>query len=286
MKQEKILLTPEIAKTLLEKNYCKNRKIRKNNLFKIVNDIENGRWNPDLSEVQDPIIVSSEGYLINGQHRCSAVVVSGIPVYTTIKYEVPLDLYNLLDGISQRTAADALDCNNKRSIAALARIACLIEDGSASLITSLGGYLTSDSKTTPTRSQIIAKANEDNEKLQRFVRYSMSIGPYLCNKKGVVAAALFVIDYVNRGDALERFVSDASQMTTSSQQINAMRAFVYKNSSIKDTKTNSKWFHGVIYTAYEAYRSNTEIKQFNKINMIFSKYDKYVYDTRKSKEEN
>ena len=139
MEKKEILLTPELAKKYMKQNYCLNRNIRATEVNELCRDIREGNWNPKLSEVQDPIMFSLDGKMINGQHRCLAVITANKPVRITVAKDVPEDLYPLLDRGTKRNLADAIGKEkNSTSIAAIAKIYFSLVHGS----TPLNGILT------------------------------------------------------------------------------------------------------------------------------------------------
>lgn len=75
MKVNVELITPEIAKKLLEKNHS-NRKLRKMVVDTYAEDIKDGRW--ELTH--QGIAFDKNGDLVDGQHRLSAIVQAGIAV--------------------------------------------------------------------------------------------------------------------------------------------------------------------------------------------------------------
>lgn len=281
MAREKILLTPKVAQDFLSHNYEKNRKVRALAVNKIAQDILNSRWDSELSRYQDPILITKDGTLINGQHRCLAVVLTGHAVETYVEYDVPKSIYRMLDGATVRGAADFVDVPNKNNAAALAKIMCAVEDSNVPLASALQGKVAA--KVQATRSQVIEKINSSNDRIQRLIKAGQRMGIYLYNRKTYISTALFLIDYTGRDDVMERFVYEASQMTTESQPINALRAYMGKCIANKNFKSDYKWAVSCILYAYEAFRNGTEIRNFNKTNIIFSKYDKYVFETRESK---
>lgn len=283
MAKKKILLTPEVAQDFFTHNYEKNRKVRALAVNKIAQDILNDRWNPELSRYQDPILITDDGTLINGQHRCLAVILTGRAVETYVEYGVPESIYKMLDGATVRSAADFVDVPNKNNAAALAKIMCAVEDGDVPLASALQGKVSA--KVQATRTQVIEKINTDSERIQRFVKAGQRMGVYLYNRKTQISTAMFLIDYVGRDDVMERFIHEASQMTTESQPINAMRAYMGKCIANKNFKSDYKWVVSCVLYTYEAFRNGAEIRNFNKINVVFSKYDKYIFETRESKKE-
>lgn len=67
-------ITPEIAMSILENNDV-NRNISRSHVDALASDMRLNHW--VLSP--DPIIVHSDGRLLNGQHRLTAVIKTGIP---------------------------------------------------------------------------------------------------------------------------------------------------------------------------------------------------------------
>lgn len=80
----KKLITPEIASEMLLRNQ-NNRNIKKDTLKKIVNDIKTGKW----EMTHQAIAFDTDGNLIDGQNRLTAVVMAGIPVEMMVSYNAP-----------------------------------------------------------------------------------------------------------------------------------------------------------------------------------------------------
>jgi hypothetical protein len=98
-----VLVTPDYAKDLLQKN-DRNRGISKYVLSNYVSDMKNDRWQDSASQIQ----ISSEGSLLNGQHRLHAVVESGRSQYFTITKGLEKKTQDVMDLGKTRTVADAL----------------------------------------------------------------------------------------------------------------------------------------------------------------------------------
>lgn len=71
-----MIITPEIAQRLLEKN-TNNRNLSINTVNKYALDMLSGRWNEGNA---DPIVINKNGVLENGQHRLNAVIKAGVSV--------------------------------------------------------------------------------------------------------------------------------------------------------------------------------------------------------------
>lgn len=75
MMVQSIQIGPTQAKALLEKN-ARNRPLSKRAVSLLADAIRRGEWQPNGAT----IVVGSDGLLLDGQHRLSAVVEAGIPV--------------------------------------------------------------------------------------------------------------------------------------------------------------------------------------------------------------
>lgn len=77
--QQHVLVTPEIAKEILDTHNEKNRRINKNYVEQFKHALVNGYF----KEV-NAITINKSGTLQDGQHRLRAIVETGIPAYMTI----------------------------------------------------------------------------------------------------------------------------------------------------------------------------------------------------------
>lgn len=94
-------ITPEIATQMLSAN-VHNRRLNAKRIQTLMSDMKNGNW----TESPQPICFDTQNKLIDGQHRLSAVVRSGVPVVMTVAYDVPRNA--VLDKGLERSTGDAL----------------------------------------------------------------------------------------------------------------------------------------------------------------------------------
>ena len=76
-------ISPEAAAQLLEGN-TRNRKINKNAIKRYSALMSQGLWKPG----NDAICVAPDGTLLNGQHRLTAVIDSGVSVDMLVRHDV------------------------------------------------------------------------------------------------------------------------------------------------------------------------------------------------------
>lgn len=281
--RKQILLTPELAQKFLENNFVGNRNIRPTRVHAIASDILEGRWNPNYSRY-DTLKFTNDNILINGQHRCKAVIEANTPVLIWVEYGVPIEDYAGLDDVSPRTTADCLiGISNAKNVATLAKVACAVEDGSAGLYSAVNGimeYLPKHEQIKVTKRQMLEKVEAENDYLQKIIRYGQNAARYLGKKRNPISFALFVIDYVGNGCLLHEFVEECGKVAPTSDAIIASRSYMTQRIMSKSFNATSQWTMGCIFCAYDHFVEDTEIGAFNKVDLYFKKYDALVTKTR------
>lgn len=127
------LVTPERAARYLKNNHG-NRKLKPSVVARYAATMLSGNW--VLSP--EAICFAPDGRVLNGQHRLTAVINSGVPTPFLIIRGVSPEVFKVLDRGATRTIADALGVDRK--IAEVARLA-------ASLVTPVakhGGNVITD----------------------------------------------------------------------------------------------------------------------------------------------
>jgi hypothetical protein len=104
MKHTIVGVTPEIAAAWLRQNIAHNRTLRAAEVARLAGEMKAGRW------VLTPtgIVFDTNGKLIDGQHRLSAVVLSGCTVQMIVWHNVETDVLNVLDTGRGRSLVDVL----------------------------------------------------------------------------------------------------------------------------------------------------------------------------------
>lgn len=135
---------PDLARVLLERNPG-NRKLRPSKVADFAKDMKLGNWGLN----GQPIIVSTDGLLNDGQHRCAAIVEAGVTVPMLIVFGVERASRDTLDQGTSRTAGDFLAMNGREHAKHLAGAArALWQYQTYSFVS------TSHQKYAPTRSEI------------------------------------------------------------------------------------------------------------------------------------
>jgi hypothetical protein len=104
MKIERVFLRPEMAAKLLVNN-TNNRNLSSGRVSRYANDIINNRWVEDTGEL---IKIDTDGCVVDGQHRLSAIVKANKGIYIHIATNVNKNVFDVIDSGKSRTSSDVL----------------------------------------------------------------------------------------------------------------------------------------------------------------------------------
>lgn len=139
---EIITITPERAKEWLDKHNIGNRRILPNHVRMIARDISSERW---MFNAQ-PICFSTEGRLLNGQHRLLACVEADQPIDVAVARGIPDQAFATYDIHAKKTVPSgmSIESADMRVIAAAAKIQWRLDEGVS----------ISDTRNKPTSSEL------------------------------------------------------------------------------------------------------------------------------------
>jgi len=103
-KLEKISLTPEKAAELIEQN-TNNRPISDAHVKRLVSQIVQGKWQFN----GDTVKIADDGQVLDGQHRCWAVIEAKRPIETVVVYGVEREAFSTIDTLRKpRSGGDVI----------------------------------------------------------------------------------------------------------------------------------------------------------------------------------
>lgn len=118
---EVVMLTPAIANALLARN-DENRPVSLANIERLKSDIEGGRWLMN----GESIVVSKDGFLNDGQHRCIAVRETGRSVQTVVSFGVDREARFTTDVGVVRTVGHFVGMQGHKDSNAIATVATYV----------------------------------------------------------------------------------------------------------------------------------------------------------------
>lgn len=120
-----LLVTPEMASDWIShRTYNRNRRISPSVVRKYIEDMTSGRW----KTTRQGLIFDTQGKIIDGQHRLSAVANAGVTVAFWVYPNEARDTFTVLDQGYKRTAAHLLAMPYSMHVASGARYLAALAD--------------------------------------------------------------------------------------------------------------------------------------------------------------
>jgi len=138
-------LTPSLARLLLARN-PDNRRLSADAVEKYARDIANGNWRFN----GEPVVISKDGLLNDGQHRCESVVLANEPISVVFVFGVDRDSRFTLDQGQMRKASDYLGMHGHTDAVALSAAATMLWQYRSH------GRLSPQSVFRPTKGEVLA----------------------------------------------------------------------------------------------------------------------------------
>lgn len=142
-------VTPEFATELLGTYNTHNRNIRRRVVAAYAADMAAGKWR----ETGEGIKRSHDGTLLDGQHRLSAIVESGVTVRMLLVENLPPEIQEAVDGGAKRKFSDILHLRGERHYNLLGAVVRRAWYWKSGLRGSTGNY-------SPTTSQLLVTLEE------------------------------------------------------------------------------------------------------------------------------
>jgi len=142
----KVLITPEMAKRMLEKN-GHNRKVSTANVSKITNAMKVNKW----AYNGEPIIIGEDGTLLDGQHRLLGIIKADKEIHMEVVKDVKeiceytgVNVFATIDVGKNRSAADVISIQDKSvkalDIVKMIRAKRVVDTKTITQSTTGGGY--------------------------------------------------------------------------------------------------------------------------------------------------
>ena len=250
MEVVKTLITPNIAKAILEKNIS-NRNIRKIKIEQYAREMIEGNWKSDTFEF---IKISKSGNLIDGQHRLMAIIKANIEIEMQIAYNVPDDVYSVLDTGINRNTGDVFQITgikNAKSIPSIIKVWNKFKNESYSRnsvhylsnIETLDYYNNDDSFWQ----ELYRKSNNWYHSFAKILSQSMIGGFYA-----------FTIE-IDEDDAFNFMNQVCGGVGVKNKTINLLRNTLIKD-KISTRKLPIEVIHIYLLKTWNAYRSGNDLK--------------------------
>lgn len=273
---KRVLIGPEQALKLLESNYEGQRKVYGTTVSGYASDMASGNWNQD---VVDPIRITRDGKLIDGQHRLWAVVESGVSVMFYFDTECNVDDYKFIDIGKKRTVEDVLGCTNGRVCASIARALFCAEHGVSPISSTLSCKKTN--KAVVTNADAIAYYEANEELIQSLAREFNRLKDPLCMRVHVFALFMFLIGNRPGLTSKNKAETSASEFLKLCSEPNVVDAAYDTGLRLKTAgKMNKRDQFATLMQGYSAYVNGKRVRSFNKQDKYIELADELLSDIR------
>lgn len=250
MQTQVMLITPEIAAQFLAKNKL-NRPLNLRRVGILVEAIKRGEWCLN----GDAIRFNEHGDLIDGQHRLTAIVVSGLPIQTLVVYGLSSSAFKTIDTGSPRTAADLLSVAGEKhysTLAAGARVCFTFEQ--------CGNPYDTGKSNAPTHQQLMAWI--DKNPSIRDVVHDVSLMRYV-KLRIPPSAAVFCKFHFDKKDktSSDAFFSSLESgigLSDGSAVLALRNRLDFDSNSIATINTHYKC--AIVFKAFKAFRFGHKVK--------------------------
>lgn len=262
------LITPEMAKDLLENHNNKNREMRSAYWQAYASDMKNNQWTQGQS---DMIVIDNTGNIINGQHRLKAVLESGKSQQFWVLQNADPDLYETMDNGKVRNILDYMpDVPYKGAIQTAARALYALEYGEDTLTNILYGRWKRN--VSVSRTDTVNTANEHLQKLSMYADLAAQFANNRLEKKHInsIATAFMLIDQLNQNNQLQAFASHLAALSTNHTVCPLVRDRIYKSKFDKEVKSLRQHIILNILTAYDIFCAGDKDKPVDEIGKLLN----------------
>ena len=181
------VITPEEAEKILNQAGA-NRPIKRKKVELFARDMANGEW----YQTGETIAFDTRGKLIQGQHRMSAVVKSGVPIEFCVVYNVKTETQDSMDSGASRSLSDQLSMRGEKNTTGLAAAITLSKNWQTH------GYPRGD-RTTNIQSSI--RFFQENQGLRDSVNFVCNKAKKISYPTGLASAIHYRMKSLSEDDA-------------------------------------------------------------------------------------
>ncbi|MGH3489282.1 MAG: hypothetical protein ACRDP8_15410 [Actinopolymorphaceae bacterium] len=190
-----LTLNPELARKWMERN-THNRNLRPGRVEQYARDMTAGRWEFN----GDAIRFDHNGVMLDGQHRCAAVLKSGVSIRVLVVYNLAPDAQDTMDRPGVRQMRDQLGLAGEYNTGMLAAILRRLVAYTA------GSRHVDSGRVNPTQGEM-REFLEAYPEVREAVGVSVKAQKYLSCAPSVIGTAYYICAECDREQADQFFVT-------------------------------------------------------------------------------
>lgn len=252
-RHELLLITPRKAAELLKRNE-KNRRLTRGKVKEYAKAMKEGRWRFDAM----PICISTEGRLLNGQHRLEAIIESGVPQTMSLWWNIEPAAQSVMDTGRKRSFGDALTMRGETYGAHLAATTTMLkmwEEG-----------IRGRGLINPTIRWQIPELMDYFDEHQQEIRESVQVGRNVAANLTKISARTVAVcnvlfSRIDQGDAAEfmRLLSTGEDMKARHPVLVTRNAI--QSMAADNTRVHQAYLLALVIKAWNSWRAGDEMGQ-------------------------
>lgn len=253
MKIEKLLITPDLASSMLQNN-LRNRNLKQPVIERYAQDIKQGRWKEDTAEM---IKISKNGNILDGQHRLHAIIKANKEIWIHVATGLEESVFDVLDTGSLRSASDVFTISNIRNASKISSIIAFYELLKINVL----NHEAVQKNKRKTNAELLSTYSEYPEFWDEVCRKTTSWYESFSKIIGTsYIGGIYAYVYENRPD----IASDFFDQLTGKSNITNSTLFVLRNKLLKDKLSVHKYSQSykvaLIIKTWNAFVKNKEFK--------------------------
>ena len=264
---EWVNVTPDVAKRLLGINYDKQRNIQPSRVDVYSRDMANGNWNPLASGT---IQISSDGKVVDGQHRLRGVIKSGVTIPMKVEFGggSAEGLFDYIDNTMARTAGQLVKTKNSNAVTALAKSILCVERG-ATVPSALKGtykYYKENGRTVsvaPTRIEVVDYARINAPLLVEITTQAKKVNRAVGANPLTIGLAIWCIHELHDAYMLNEYISDFLEVSPMNRTIGFIQgSMLRKVSQARQQRVtvDKNWTFGIFTYGYDSFVDGKTVK--------------------------
>ena len=281
---EFVRVTPTVATNWLGLNYAGQRKLKLSTVARYAREMKHGKWIGDNGQ---SIVFSSDGWLVDGQHRLRAVIQSGITVEMLVVHSSRTadEIMATIDAGDRRCASQLYSGPNATAVCYIAKFELCLVYGTQGLASCLNGRL-GQSKyengkkaiDVPTSREVLEYLEENEEHLQDvFVQANRIYGG---NSNGVSRttcnAFVDVVRFCKMDGCLTDFCEDFVSVSPNSLTIGYLKRYLFNARARHGRKLEKKAELDAMLRAYDAFTADRICKSFGGSYTSLAKWSTFI----------
>lgn len=237
----------DFAAELMERN-TRNRPLRERRAMRYRHDMENGLWRIN----GEPIIVTKDGAMISGQHRCTAIIGTELSVPMFVAIGVDPDADVTVDQGAPKNAGDYLQIHGEENAPTLAKIARL------RLAYEANEQAAIKDTATPTNADVMTYVAEHHDDVTRSAKLATELREYTkpIAAPSVIGFAHNVLSSIDP-EAADRYIEEVAKGEEIKE---GDPAFAVRTRLLNMGKAGIAKKAEIIFTGWNAYRAGRQMK--------------------------